>query len=131
MVLWYSKFIISRINRFNRRCGDCGQGFGVLHYQGFTKIIIVLIISPIIAFCVGFIMYTTVKIVFKMLTLLERIVISDSSKYSETAIVLTWYERCTKSMGIITLALIVANIQDPTNVEPVLWVKLPVQLQWV
>ena len=26
-------------------------------------------------------MYTTVKIVFKMLTLLERIVISDSSKY--------------------------------------------------
>ena len=57
------------------------QGFGVLHYQGFTKIIIVLIISPIIAFCVGFIMYTIVKIVFKMLTLLERIVISDSSKY--------------------------------------------------
>ena len=29
-----------------------------------------------------------------------------------------------KSMGIITLALIVANIQDPTNVEPVLWVKV-------
>ena len=80
MVLWYSKFIISRINRFNRR--GLRQGFGVLHYQGFTKIIIVLIISPIIAFCVGFIMYTTVKIVFKMLTLLERIVISDSSKYS-------------------------------------------------
>ncbi|MBT1122255.1 inorganic phosphate transporter, partial [Pseudomonas nitrititolerans] len=25
--------------------------FGVLHYQGFTKIIIVLIVSPIIAFC--------------------------------------------------------------------------------
>ncbi|MGN5727379.1 inorganic phosphate transporter, partial [Acinetobacter calcoaceticus] len=32
--------------------------FAVLHYQGFTKIIIVLIISPIIAFCVGFIMYS-------------------------------------------------------------------------
>ena len=41
------------------------QGFTVLHYQGFTKIIIVLIISPIIAFCVGFIMYTIVKIIFK------------------------------------------------------------------
>lgn len=27
-------------------------------------------------------------------------------------------------MGIITLALIVANIQDPTNVEPALWVKV-------
>ena len=39
--------------------------FAVLHYQGFTKIIIVLIISPIIAFCVGYMMYTIVKIVFK------------------------------------------------------------------
>ncbi|PAK71571.1 inorganic phosphate transporter, partial [Lentilactobacillus parakefiri] len=39
--------------------------FAVLHYQGFTKIIIVLIISPIIAFCVGFIMYSIVKVVFK------------------------------------------------------------------
>lgn len=29
-----------------------------------------------------------------------------------------------KSMGIITLALIVANLQDPSNVEPVLWVKI-------
>ena len=29
-----------------------------------------------------------------------------------------------KSMGIITLALIVANLQDPTNVEPALWVKI-------
>ena len=36
-----------------------------IHYQGFTKIIIVLIISPIIAFCVGYIMYSIVKIVFK------------------------------------------------------------------
>ena len=27
-------------------------------------------------------------------------------------------------MGIITLALIVANLQDPTNVEPALWVKI-------
>ena len=126
MVLWYSKFIISRINRFNRWCGDCGQGFGVLHYQGFTKIIIVLIISPIIAFCVGFIMYTIVKIVFKMLILLERIVISDSSKYLQQT--LQSFSHGTndaqKSMGIITLALIVANIQDPTNVEPALWVKV-------
>ena len=101
------------------------QGFGVLHYQGFTKIIIVLIISPIIAFCVGFIMYTIVKIVFKMLTLLERIVISDSSKYLQQHYNHSHMVRTMqKSMGIITLALIVANIQDPTNVEPALWVKV-------
>ena len=70
-------------------------------------------------------MYTIVKIVFKMLTLLERIVISDSSKYLQQH-----YNHshgtndAQKSMGIITLALIVANIQDPTNVEPALWVKV-------
>ena len=77
-------------------------------------------------------MYTTVKIVFKNanLTRANRN-FRFFQVFTETAIVLTWYERCTKSMGIITLALIVANIQDPTNVEPVLWVKLPVQLQWV
>lgn len=39
--------------------------FGVLHYQGFTKIIIVLIVSPIIAFCVGFLMYSIFKVIFK------------------------------------------------------------------
>ena len=72
------------------------------------------------------------KLSLKMLTLLERIVFPIlPSIYSSITIILTWYERCTKSMGIITLALIVANIQDPTNVEPALWVKLPVQLQWV
>ena len=72
------------------------------------------------------------KLSLKMLTLLERIVISDSSKYLQR---LQSFSHGTndaqKSMGIITLALIVANIQDPTNVEPALWVKLPVQLQWV
>lgn len=39
--------------------------FAVLHYEGFTKIIVVLLVSPIIAFCVGFIMYSIVKVVFK------------------------------------------------------------------
>ncbi|MFP3489085.1 inorganic phosphate transporter, partial [Staphylococcus sp. SIMBA_130] len=39
--------------------------FAVLHYEGFTKIIAVSLISPVIAFCVGFIMYSIVKVVFK------------------------------------------------------------------
>ncbi len=30
-----------------------------------------------------------------------------------------------KSMGIITLALIVANVQNDGSVEPQLWIKLP------
>ena len=35
-----------------------------------------------------------------------------------------------KSMGIITLALIVANLQTGSSVEPQLWVKIAVPLQW-
>ena len=39
--------------------------FAVLHYEGFIKIIIVLLVSPVIAFMVGFIIYSIVKVVFK------------------------------------------------------------------
>ncbi len=41
------------------------QGSFAITLSGFTKIIIVLLLSPVIAFCVGFIMYSIVKIVFK------------------------------------------------------------------
>ncbi|MCI2948225.1 inorganic phosphate transporter, PiT family [Staphylococcus caledonicus] len=102
------------------------QGFGVLHYQGFTKIIIVLIISPIIAFCVGFIMYTIVKVVFKNANLTRA---NRNFRFFQvfTAALQSFSHGTNdaqKSMGIITLALIVANIQDPANVEPALWVKI-------
>lgn len=102
------------------------QGFTVLHYQGFTKIIIVLIISPIIAFCVGFIMYTIVKIVFKNANLTRA---NRNFRFFQmfTAALQSFSHGTNdaqKSMGIITLALIVANLQDPTNVEPALWVKI-------
>ncbi|MGA4515005.1 inorganic phosphate transporter [Staphylococcus caledonicus] len=102
------------------------QGFGVLHYQGFTKIIIVLIISPIIAFCVGFIMYTIVKVVFKNANLTRA---NRNFRFFQvfTAALQSFSHGTNdaqKSMGIITLALIVADIQDPANVEPALWVKI-------
>ena len=67
-------------------------------------------------------MYTTVKIVFKNANLTRA---NRSQVFSKR---LQSFSHGTndaqKSMGIITLALIVANIQDPTNVEPVLWVKV-------
>ncbi|MGW9856640.1 inorganic phosphate transporter, PiT family [Staphylococcus hominis] len=102
------------------------QGVTVLHYQGFTKIIIVLIISPIIAFCVGFIMYTIVKIIFKNANLTRA---NRNFRFFQvfTAALQSFSHGTNdaqKSMGIITLALIVAKLQDPSNVEPVLWVKI-------
>ncbi|MDA6963122.1 inorganic phosphate transporter, partial [Escherichia coli] len=40
-------------------------GFSALNYQGFLKILQALIFSPLIAFAVGFIVYSIFKIVFK------------------------------------------------------------------
>ena len=95
-----------------------------IHYQGFTKIIIVLIISPIIAFCVGYIMYSIVKIVFKNANLTRsnrnfrffQIFTAALQSFSHGT------NDAQKSMGIITLALIVADVQH--KVEPQLWVKV-------
>lgn len=100
--------------------------FTVLHFQGFTKIIIVLIVSPLIAFCVGFIMYSIIKIFFKKANLTKtnrnfrifQIFTAALQSFSHGT------NDAQKSMGIITLALIVANLQDGNNVEPALWVKV-------
>ena len=100
--------------------------FAVLYYQGFTKIIIVLLLSPVIAFCVGFIMYSIVKVVFKNANLTKtnrnfrffQIFTASLQSFSHGT------NDAQKSMGIITLALIVANIQTGTSTEPQLWVKI-------
>lgn len=98
--------------------------FGVLHYQGFTKIIIVLIVSPIIAFCVGFLMYSIFKVIFKNANLTRA---NRNFRFFQIFTALQSFSHGTndaqKSMGIITLALIVANVQNDGSVEPQLWVK--------
>ncbi|PCF87190.1 inorganic phosphate transporter [Staphylococcus intermedius] len=96
----------------------------VLHFQGFTKIVLVLILSPVIAFIVGFVMYTIVKRVFKNANLTRanrnfrffQIFTASLQSFSHGT------NDAQKSMGIITMALIVANMQ--TSVEPALWVKV-------
>ncbi|MGE1080607.1 inorganic phosphate transporter, partial [Bacillus subtilis] len=40
-------------------------GFGALNYSGFIKIIQALLFSPILAFVLGYIVYTIIKIVFR------------------------------------------------------------------
>ncbi len=100
--------------------------FAVLHFQGFTKIIIVLIVSPLIAFCVGFLIYSFIKVVFKNANLTKsnrnfrifQIFTAALQSFSHGT------NDAQKSMGIITLALIVANLQNGNNVEPQLWVKV-------
>ncbi|MCG3400257.1 inorganic phosphate transporter [Staphylococcus massiliensis] len=98
--------------------------FFALHYQGFTKIILVLILSPIIAFAVGFTMYSLVKVIFRNANLSKanhrfrifQIFTAALQSFSHGT------NDAQKSMGIITMALIVANMQHST--EPQLWVKI-------
>ncbi|MGS0650519.1 anion permease, partial [Staphylococcus arlettae] len=81
--------------------------FAVLHYEGFIKIIIVLLVSPVIAFMVGFIIYSIVKVVFKNANLTKtnrnfrffQIFTASLQSFSHGT------NDAQKSMGIITLAL--------------------------
>ncbi|MCY8230598.1 inorganic phosphate transporter [Priestia filamentosa] len=100
------------------------SGFGAINYNGFIKIIEALLISPILAFVVGFIMYTIIKLVFKDSNL------SKTNKQFRRVQILTAavqsYTHGTndaqKAMGIITMALIAANLQETDEVQ--FWVQL-------
>ncbi|WP_414047736.1 inorganic phosphate transporter [Macrococcus equi] len=100
-------------------------GFGVLQYAGFTKIIVALIVSPLLAFIVGYIIYTIIKIVFKNANLTKtnrnfrflQIFTAAAQAFSHGS------NDAQKAMGIITMALISAGIQTG-NTEPMLWVQL-------
>ncbi|MCU7556191.1 anion permease [Macrococcus capreoli] len=100
-------------------------GFGVLQYAGFTKIIVALIISPLLAFVIGYIIYTIIKIVFKNANLTKtnrnfrflQIFTAAAQAFSHGS------NDAQKAMGIITMALISAGIQTG-NTEPMLWVQL-------
>lgn len=100
-------------------------GFGVLEYAGFTKIIIALLVSPVLAFVVGYIIYTIIKVVFKDANLSKanrnfrflQIFTAAAQAFSHGS------NDAQKAMGIITMALISAGIQTGST-EPQLWVQL-------
>ncbi|MCT2342537.1 inorganic phosphate transporter [Niallia taxi] len=84
------------------------SGFEALNYAGFMKIIQALIISPIIAFVIGYIVYTLFKIFFKDLNLTKT---NRRFRYFQIfTAALQSYTHGTndaqKAMGIITMALI-------------------------
>jgi PiT family inorganic phosphate transporter len=99
-------------------------GFQALNYTGFFKILQALIISPLLAFAVGFIMYSLFKIIFKNNNL------SKTNRNFRTFQVFTAalqsYTHGTndaqKAMGIITMALIANNYQQTTDIQ--LWVQI-------
>jgi inorganic phosphate transporter, PiT family len=100
------------------------EGFKILNYGGFTKILEGLIGSPIIAFIVGYILYSIFKVVFRNFNLTKtnrsfrfiQILTAALQSYSHGT------NDAQKSMGIITMALI-ANNYLPGNSEIPFWVQ--------
>lgn len=98
-------------------------GFASLNYKGFLKIIQALIFSPLIAFAVGFIVYSIFKVVFKNnnLTKTNR----NFRIFQIFTAALQSYTHGTndaqKAMGIITMALIANNYVTSTDIP--FWVQ--------
>ncbi|MGN7177726.1 anion permease [Paenibacillus sp. FSL R5-0490] len=98
-------------------------GFSALNYQGFLKILQALIFSPLIAFAVGFIVYSIFKIVFKHnnLTKTNR----NFRVFQIFTAALQSYTHGTndaqKAMGIITMALIANNYVTTDDIP--FWVQ--------
>ncbi|KGL43167.1 anion permease [Listeria newyorkensis] len=99
-------------------------GFGALEYKGFLTIIIGLIVSPFLAFGVGFLLYSLFKVFLKNLNLTST---NRRFRYIQVGTAaLQSYTHGTndaqKSMGIITLALIANGFQHTDDVQ--LWVQV-------
>ncbi len=88
------------------------SGFATLNYKGFIKILEALILSPIIAFVLGFIVYSIVKLIFKDSNLAKT-----NKRFRRVQILTVAIQSYThgtndaqKAMGIITMALMTANL---------------------
>lgn len=100
------------------------SGFDSLNYAGFIKIIQALIFSPILAFVIGFIVYSIFKIFFRDLNLTKtnrrfriiQIFTAALQAYTHGT------NDAQKAMGIITMALITNNYLSTDDVP--FWVQL-------
>lgn len=98
-------------------------GFNTLNFSGFTKIIKALIFSPLIAFVIGYIVYSIFKIVFRNNNLTKtnkrfrifQIFTASAQAYSHGM------NDAQKAMGIITMALIANNFHSTTDIP--FWVQ--------
>lgn len=98
-------------------------GFNVLNYSGFTKIIMALVLSPLLAICAGFIMMTLFKLWFKNLNL-YRTNKSFRTMQIFTAAIQSFTHGTNdaqKAMGIMTMALIAGGLH--TGDEIPFWVR--------
>lgn len=98
-------------------------GIGALNVSGFGKILQALLLSPILAFTVGFIIYSIFKVVFKNNNLTKT---NKRFRYLQVATAaLQSFTHGTndaqKAMGIITMALIANGYTTSTDIP--FWVQ--------
>ena len=99
-------------------------GFGILNYSGFIKILEALLLSPFIAIVAGFIMMSLFKILFKNANLYrtnKRIRLLQICTAAIQAFTHGTND-AQKVMGIITMALIAAEMQSGDDIQ--LWVRI-------
>ncbi|MCR8867821.1 inorganic phosphate transporter [Peribacillus frigoritolerans] len=98
-------------------------GFAGIKWEGFMKILQALIFSPLIAFVIGFIVYSIFKVVFKNNNLTKT-----NQKFRTIQIATAALQSYThgtndaqKAMGIITMALIANGYSSSTDIA--FWVQ--------
>ncbi len=100
------------------------NGFAVLNYEGFLKIIEALITSPLLAFGLGYLMLQFLKKLFKNARLYETN--RNLRKFQIITVALQAFTHGTndaqKSMGIITMALMTAGYHTGNTIPP--WVQI-------
>ncbi|MEL1133915.1 inorganic phosphate transporter [Desulfitobacterium sp. THU1] len=101
-------------------------GFDVLQVQGILKIVAALLISPIVGIILGFIIMKILYFIFgnfapskvnqgfRKMQMLSAGLLAFNHGSNDAQ----------KSMGIITMALVASGLQDPSNLDPALWVKM-------
>jgi inorganic phosphate transporter, PiT family len=99
------------------------SGFATLNGSGFIKILEALILSPILAFVVGFILYSIIKLIFR-----EKNLPKTNKNFRRVQILTAAIQSFThgtndaqKAMGIITMALITAGLHTSSDIP--LWVQ--------
>ena len=100
-------------------------GFGVINWEGFSKIIKALILSPFIAIVVGFLMMTLFRVLFSGLSLYKT-----NNRFRKLQILTAAIQSFThgtndaqKSMGIITMALMAGGLLSQGSEVP-FWVRI-------
>jgi PiT family inorganic phosphate transporter len=99
-------------------------GTSSINYKGFTNIIKSLLVSPVLAFVIGYIMFAIFKYLFKNLNL-SKTNTRFRGLQAITAAVQSFAHGTNdaqKSMGIITMALVSNNFIEPGHIP--FWVQL-------